>query len=180
MKPFIILSYPRSGNTLCRFIIENYFNIRTYGYNSIIDIAPLRYTLDKYMHFDLDWIGFKRHNEIKDFGIYTPLIYIERDKEQAIDSHTRKQLNVEETEDQKWESNRLIFDNHNGKKMLVPYNMLLDDLPSVINNISLFLNKKPYEINLTQQALREECFKLYMIENKSFLYEKNSSICTQL
>lgn len=176
MKPFIILSYPRSGNTLCRFIIENYFNIRTYGYNSIIDISPLRYTLDGYRGFDLDWIGFKRHSEITDFGIYTPLIYIERKKEDAVDSHIRKELNVEDKEEEKWDKNKFIFDNHHGKKIIIHYDDLVNNISSVIKDISGFLNKQPSPVQLSEQDFREQCFKLYTIENKSFLYEKNISI----
>lgn len=173
MKPFIILSYPRSGNTLCRFIIENYFNIRTYGYNSIIDISPLRYTLHQYRGFDLDWVGLKRHNEIEDFGIYTPLVYIERNKEEAIDSHSRKELNVEHNESEKWDKNRSIFDSHNGKKIIIHYNDLLNNIPYIVQVLSCFLDKKSYNIELTEQDLRKKCFELYTIENKSFLYEKS-------
>lgn len=176
MKPFIILSYPRSGNTLCRFIIENYFNIRTYGYNSIIDISPLRYTLDGYREFDLDWIGFKRHNEIIDFGIYTPLIYIERKKEDAVDSHTRKELNVESNEFEKWDKNKFIYDNHHGKKIIINYEDLVNNLDSVIKRLSVFFTKIPYQVQLSEQEFRDQCFKLYTIENKSFLYEKSSGI----
>lgn len=178
MKPFIILSYPRSGNTLCRFIIENYFNVRTYGYNSIIDISPLRYTLHEYREFDLDWIGFKRHNEIGDFGIYTPLIYIQRDKEDAIDSHSRKELNVEDNESEKWDKNESIFNSHHGKKIIIHYDDLLNNISFVIKTLSCFLDKKPCDIELTEEDLRKQCFKLYTIENKSFLYEKSISART--
>lgn len=176
MKPFIIISYPRSGNTLCRFIIENYFNIRTYGYNSIIDIAPLRYTLDEYRGFDLDWIGFKRHSEIIDFGIYTPLIYVERKKEDAVDSHTRKELNVEVNESEKWDKNKFIYDNHYGKKIMITYEDLVDNLDHVIKMLSDFFNKTPRDVKWSEQEFRDQCFKIYTIENKSFLYEKSSDI----
>lgn len=150
MKPFIILSYPRSGNTLMRYIIEKTFNVRTYGYNTKIDISPVLYQMEGYRGYDLDWIGYKRHNEARDLRGDEPLILILRDKQKAMDSHYQKESirheigdinvwNIQQSAD--WEENAHIYERWKGRKAIIDFNDLITGHANIAA-ISYLLQKK--------------------------------------
>ena len=138
MKNFIILSEPYSGNTLLRYLIEHCFNIRTYGYNSRIDLVPIRYAIEGYRNYDYDWVGCKRHGEVNGFTD-EPLIYIEREKKES----------------------RNIFDEWKGKKILIKYEDILTNHNQVCFQISQLLEKK-FNILYDYEHHKQICKDYYM------------------
>lgn len=91
MKQFYILSFPRSGNTLMRTIIEQVFNVKTIGYNSEIDMSPILYQHSGYRDYNNSHLGIKRHSW-HNIEEGCPVIFILRDFNEAINSHYEKEI----------------------------------------------------------------------------------------
>lgn len=91
MKQFYILSFPRSGNTLMRTIIEQVFNVKTIGYNSEIDMSPMLYQHSGYRDYNNSHLGIKRHSW-HNIEKGCPVIFILRDFNDAVTSHYEKEI----------------------------------------------------------------------------------------
>lgn len=91
MKQFYILSFPRSGNTLMRTIIEQVFNVKTIGYNSEIDMSPILYQHSGYRDYNNSHLGIKRHSW-HNIEESCPVIFILRDFNDAVTSHYEKEI----------------------------------------------------------------------------------------
>ena len=87
---------------------------------------------------------------------------------------------MESNEFEKWDKNKIIYNDHYGKKIIIHYEDLINNLTSVIENLSDFFTKIPSRVQLSEQNFRDQCFKIYTIENKSFLYEKSFGIGSEL
>lgn len=172
MRHFIILSYPRSGNTWLRYIIERGFNIRTYGYLSKIDIAPLLYTEEGYRDYDEHWIGFKRHSETHHVPKDTPLIYVERNMDEAITRQLENHPEFDrENEREKWYRNRFIFESWGDNRFKVEFNQFITDPSDVIPALQVFFGRECNPDLLERlQFHKEKSLEIYR------KYELNSEI----
>lgn len=132
MKQFYILSFPRSGNTLMRTIIEQVFNVKTIGYNSEIDMSPILYQHSGYRDYNNSHLGIKRHSW-HNIEEGCPVIFIFRDFNEAINSHYEKEIKKKpETDKDKFFKNchDWIFRNTIGACKNVIFGVNYDDLIS--------------------------------------------------
>jgi hypothetical protein len=137
MKQIILLSYPYSGNTWCRYIIERVFKIRTYGYESKIDLAPMLYLIIGFQRYRRGVCVLKRHNSLEYFRGDEPLIFLRRDKQDAISGQIKKREGEEyEKEKMLWQINEGLYSTWQGAKTMITYDELMGDVPSVIHKIS--------------------------------------------
>ena len=164
MKQIILLSYPRSGNTWCRYIIETCFNIRTYGYDCNIDVAPVRFLLNGFALYRNDMCVIKRHNTLENFRGDEPLILILRNKEDAVQQHSGE---LEwEKENKKYEKNIETYENWEGRKITISYDDLMDDVRKVILLLADFFDLHPTDAFIENfmnkiDLHRNRCIHLY-------------------
>ena len=174
MEQVILLSYPRSGNTWCRYILEVCFAIRTFGYNSKIDIAPLLYTLNGFTQYRNDICVIKRHNKIENFSGKEKLILISRDKDTAIQRQRQDSNAPYHAENDLYELNNAEYRKWEGSKMIIYYVDLLNHPEKVVSQLSDFLGIKAKPLG-NVDSHRENSLKLYceIGNNKSLTFNKN-------
>lgn len=172
MKVFIIFSYPRSGNTLLRYIVEYFFNIKTYGYNSEIDIKPILYNINGYNSYDSNYIGIKRHSDLSLFNGNEPLIYLTRDNaiERQIEYIKKSGIDLNfEYEKSLVDINDEYFNNWKGDKIKLSYTDVLNNWENVISIIGNLIGKDPI-VDLSTCNIsyhKAICQKLYELEKNN-------------
>ena len=134
-----LLSYPRSGNTWTRYIIEAVFNIPTYGDSE--KTAGTLLTINKPDHIYNDGAVHKRHHSVETNS--GDLIYIERTMHEAVNRHTSSyNYDGDKSEEVKlWLQNKQIYDSWQGNKVKIEYQDLIDNPELVIDKLSTVLGE---------------------------------------
>jgi len=163
----MILSYPRSGNHLTRFIIEYISSRPTMGcYNSLSD-TPInerfhgdRKTLE-HVSKNKNFIAYKFHkNPFFDF-IFNKRIIIIRDWRDAITSHAKKGSDHSEDFIRKTSKSYIdIIRNIKENDLVVDYKELLNDRKKVCLEIFEYLN------------LKDDEYFNKLLENIDYLYDE--------
>ena len=184
MKQVILLSYPRSGNTWCRYIIEEMFNIRTIGYDW--DTIPLKSLLkiNEYPYgvsYRNDICVIKKHGEVTGFVGNEPLIFIQRDMDSAIKRQTKEPNRFYEIEKERYLSNIFEYENWKGDKIIIDYDNLTGDVLKVIHQLAdvfkLYPSHEAKESFIRNIKIHvENSIKIYcdIQKNRSFTYNKNT------
>lgn len=154
-KENILLSYPRSGNHLCRFMIELLSEIPTFGCkDNPKDIELYKNTYTENIPFnikksyDINNCFYKYHTINKNHETNKLILIIRNPLE--IFARFYENLNTELFDT--YFDNIDYFENFNGDKLLLYYEDILTDKISFINTLYSFLNlnnieKKNYVID---------------------------------
>ena len=163
-------SYPRSGNTFFRVILNTVFNIKTYSiYNDTGDIGADEATTEIVGHsflpkdFDLDNARaskevyyIKTHELLENMVLDSrdKVIYLVRDGRESTLSFTKHLQNFFKKEDD--DLSDVIYGNtpfgswgehvkqwSTVDKLLIKFEKLIDDPSSILNDISVYLNIQP-------------------------------------
>tara|TARA_Y100000389_G_scaffold68081_1_gene64502 strand:- start:609 stop:1271 length:663 start_codon:yes stop_codon:yes gene_type:complete len=154
-KENVLLSYPRSGNHLCRFFIELLSEIPTFGCkdnckdielfkNTYTDIIPFNIKTN----YDINYCFYKYHTINKNNNV-NDLILIIRN---PLEIFARFYENLDTKLFDTYFDNIDYFNNFNGNKLLLYYEDIITDKIDFINKLYDFLNinnidKKNYVIN---------------------------------
>ncbi len=167
MKQNVLLSYPRSGNHLCRFFIELISEIPTYGCKrNIKDIEIHRNIFDEHVPFNIpDNVDntdsyFKYHSPPPNHINVQNLILIVRNPKEVLlrHSHSKLSFNIFES----YFENIEFYNNYNGKKLLLFYEDIITNKNEFINILYNFL-----DINNPEK-------KNYVLSNIDKLYDLSS------
>jgi len=164
MKNIMLLSFPRSGNTLMRTVLESAFDIKTYGYNHPIDLSPVLFQENGFIDYRNDVLIIKRHDTYKAEN-FQGLIFILRNKTEAIESHIEKELknhhnmNIElKRAEYSDEYERLIdfYNTFRGAKILIHYDKLIKGEIRLNEIATLFGlgSTKEIDFNKTKEVAR--------------------------
>ena len=165
----IVLSYPRSGNHLCRFFIELLSEIPTYGCKGNKDDKeiyknnfPEKVPFNIRMHFDSTDCYRKYHMPPPKNA--NKLILIIRNPKEVLLRQNNYKINMTNNwfSYQKYFENIEFYNNHVGPKIILFYEDMLTDKISFINTLYDFL-----EINNPKK-------KDYVIANIDKLFELSS------
>jgi hypothetical protein len=187
----VLLSYPRSGNHLCRFFIEFLSELPTYGCNgNLEDIEIYKNKFDVPVQFNIpnkfnkNNCYFKYHNPPYHINTKNLILIIRNPKEVLVRQCGGQKLNINNN----WYSYESYFksidfyNNYKGKKLLLYYEDMITNKTEFINTIYDFLDinnlkKKNYVLSNIDKLFnvsRNTCI------NKSngkinFYYEKISN-----
>ena len=157
----VLLSYPRSGNHLCRFFIELLSELPTHGCKgSKTDIEINKNAFDESVpfnistEFDKNKCYVKYHNAPSNNINTKNLILIVRNPREVLLNQCNYKLNIT----RRWDSysryfqNIDYYNNHKGKKLLLYYEDILTNKKEFINKLYDFLSinnleKKEYALS---------------------------------
>jgi len=157
----VLLSYPRSGNHLCRFFIELLSEFPTYGCKgSKQDVEIYKNVFDESIpfnilnNFDTRDCYFKYHT-IPSNGINAKnLILIIRNPREVLLRQCGQKLNINNDcySYENYFKNIDFYNNHKGKKLLLYYEDILTNKKEFINKLYDFLSinnleKKEYALS---------------------------------
>ena len=168
----VLLSYPRSGNHLCRFFIELLSELPTYGCKgSKTDVEINKNIFDEYVpfntltEFNKNECYVKYHNAPSNNTSTKNLILIVRNPREVLLNHCDYKLNIK----RRWDSyceyfkNIDYYNNHKGKKLLLYYEDMLTNKKEFINELYDFL------------AINNAAKKEYTLSNIEKLYALSSN-----
>lgn len=160
MEKVNLLSYPRSGNTWCRYIIESLWLYKTCGYEAVLDVR----TITKQETWRDSVMVFKRHNEIDPDA--SKIIYLERPKEEAVARHTRSwdYVGNEGQEPDAWEQCKAYYEQFDGPKTAITFDELLTDTRTVVDKLKTVLGEPVANVGVFVGAVKQHrmrCVKLY-------------------
>lgn len=188
---FYIVSYPRSGNHLLRYIIESLTFLPTLGAQNGKSEYSTIFSIDKpiYKKTDINIksrkpIGLKRHHfeNFEETGYELDLILILRNPVEAIFSHNilvlLKDFNkkVIMNEFEKYCELLKVYDNSTKEKILIYYSDLLKNDEVVIDNLKNFLIQYTSNLNQSKHLNNEKAFS--SLERKSYTPKVMSLIDT--
>jgi len=143
---YYLLSFPRSGNTFMRYIIERIYRIKTFGLSEKTAGPLIQYIEPNFEYIEGIEV-MKRHNITDETG---GLIYLERPKKEVVKryllsyNYTDKKVNKIRSKREysipaieafnAWDNCRNDFLNWPGPKCAIDYQMIIKDI-SVINDI---------------------------------------------
>jgi hypothetical protein len=165
----ILLSYPRSGNHLCRFFIELLTGIPTYGciensrdieiYKNIFD-KPIPFNIQQ--NFDKNKCYFKYHTVPPKNIKPKSLILLIRNPKEVLLRHCGDKLNIN-NDWCSYENYFKIIDFYNkymGKKIIFYYEDIITNKKEFINKLSNFLDINDLEKKNYILSNIDELFKL--------------------
>ena len=162
----ILLSYPRSGNHLCRFFIELLSELPTFGcHKNKKDVEIYKNKFDKEIPFNISNYNkkdcyIKYHWPPNSNDNFDNLILIVRNPREVL----LRNLNYKMVFNNKWDSFQVYFNNidyynnYKGKKLILFYEDILTDKVGFINILYDFL------------SLKNETKKKYILDNLEELF----------
>jgi hypothetical protein len=156
--PNYLLSFPRSGNHLCRFFIELLSELPSFGCKSNSDdfeIYKNKFSEEVPFNIDMNYHESscyrKTHHVNEISGTVNKLIFIIRDPREVLLRHYNYDIN-QITNDVMYFNNLDYYINFKGQKLILYYEDILKDKKNFIETLYNFLDvdkaaKKEYVIN---------------------------------
>ena len=150
----VLLSYPRSGNHLCRFFIELLSELPTYGCkgNRKSDIEIYKNEFDEYIPFNIKNKFEKnecyvKHHTIPSNKNTKNLILIIRNPREVLLRHCDDKLNINNNTSsyENYFRNIDYYNNHKGRKLLLYYEDMITYKKEFINKLYDFLSPNNLE-----------------------------------
>ncbi len=164
-----LASYPRSGNTLVRIILRQYFGVDTYSIYNDEEIASNKAFSEVSGHKEIKedipttihkWRGFKKYYFVKTHEVRVPnerdlAIHIVRDGRDAILSYKNYKNNFAKSEYSfidllfeddfigDWGSHYDSWKSNKEKNLLLKYEDVVNDIEGTVKKLAKFLNLRP-------------------------------------
>ena len=172
----ILLSFPRSGNHLIRFIIEYIIGYPTKGcIDKDIPVYLNLYKTDKLMsHVIPEPFIIEKLHDSNSISNASSLIFIVRDFKECIPNHNN--YNGDYRESMKlYIQNFIYYSNYKGPKLLIYYEDMIENSMTTIFSIINFIIQ--YNITLKNLLIHDNITTItnrlhYFIQNKKKLYEE--------
>lgn len=164
----LLLSYPRSGNTWIRYIVEYLTKKPTIGYtikgSAPWDIKCLGSFIDLGVDLDADNILVKRHALNYLHEDVDKLILIIRNYKEAIVKHVGKPLNINLLAQANYMDLIQYYDQFASDKVLIYYEDLITDVKPILNQLLTLLEYDDSHVESFMKNLEKhkiQCLDLY-------------------